>query len=184
MKVDITSTSDIVTRILDTETGEVSPTDNEVSKMIDALEKRDNEYKKRKQRVMKKVFSHNGEEYHTHLDTVFEHYFADKDYLKGDEIEIYHAEQKDYKAGDFFDYSFDSMIESASWDSDLVDMWNVSGEDEKLLINMLKNTVDEWADKTNNHPTFYGVTNVKKVVYVFNGDFFDHMVEFEESGEG
>jgi len=48
MKVDITSTSDIVTRILDTETGEVSPTDEEVSKMMKTLEKQDKNYKKKK----------------------------------------------------------------------------------------------------------------------------------------
>lgn len=57
----------------------------------------------------------------------------------------------------------ESVNDQVSWASDMGGWYNgVSNKDIELLEDMLNKTLEEWLDKTNNHPSYWEVVNVKE----------------------
>ena len=91
----------------------------------------------------------------------------------GDILTIYEGTPVRKKASDFYRSLLENMMACAylekmmAYDefSDLAEgfLSNVSLEQEQELDDEIKEVIDKWADKYNQHPTFYGVEGIKPI---------------------
>ena len=82
------------------------------------------------------------------------------------EIEIFEGEEVEHKIGDFVPWIVDGITDKAfEAVGEHADSWSNKIENlEKEIQDLIKTTLNNWADQTNNQPNFYGVKNVRPIL--------------------
>ena len=88
------------------------------------------------------------------------------DFGEGEIVTIYQGEAVQKSASDFAHFDHCDLSEHAiDQVGDYADSWltGVTQEQQFDLQVLIEHAVDEWADKHNKQPTFYGVKNIKEI---------------------
>ncbi len=116
-----------------------------------------------------KCYSYNEEDftdYESAIESALENFFIDNPTFEGEtEFEIFEGDQIEHKIGDFFPWVLDGIIDRAFEDGgEYADSWSSKIEKfGKEIQDLLKETLNKWADQTNNQPNFFGVKNVRPI---------------------
>lgn len=118
---------------------------------------------------MTKCYSHNEEDftdYESAIESALEGFFYDNPTFEGEtEIEIFEGEEVERKIGDFLPWITSGITDNAFEKADeWADSWILKIEKfEKEIQDLMKETINKWADETNNQPDFFGVKNVRPI---------------------
>ena len=128
------------------------------------------------------VYSTNGEEFNYDFEEAVERAFDEFDVKVGDTITIYSGEKVQKKASDFVTYISEAMSEGAYEElPEWCDTWpDSTKEQDSELEAAMRKLVDEWADKHNLQPTFYGVTNTRELNLILTSDDGDFKATNQE----
>ena len=113
-----------------------------------------------------KAYSFNREYYFSSLQEAMNNSFG---FLpeEGEEIFGWEADKVYFKASDFFHLGSDDLINNAYDEvGEMSDIWDFSREEENSLEKELKKALDDWCDKNNKHPEFWGVKNEREIKFV------------------
>jgi len=98
----------------------------------------------------------------------------------GDTATIYVGEPVKSSASDFMpSYIMDAMGEMAYEEcgEHAADWPDYTAEQEKELVDAIKNVVDLWADKYGKHPSFYNIKNSRPItIELLHGDEYEEVL--------
>lgn len=120
-----------------------------------------------------KCYSHNEEYFHPDLETplqqAIENFLDDNEGFEGEtEIELFEAQKVPCKISDFLGTNIADVLSETAYDSDEGGE-NAEGWSSKILRNskeiqaIVRDALENWANLTNNQPTFFGVENVRPI---------------------
>lgn len=120
---------------------------------------------------MKKCYSTDEEKYiYDTIEEAVECVFDDPDLPAGTVISIWEGEPVKRKAGDYFPTGDGLIIEILTDNAyeecgDFAEGWlgKATPEQEAELTALIKQAVNEWADKHNLHPKFYTAENTREI---------------------
>lgn len=116
-----------------------------------------------------KCYSYNEEgftDYKSAIESALENFFIDNPTFEGEtEFEIFEGSQIEHKIGDFLPWITDGITNNCSDEcGEYADSWILKIDKlEKEIQELVKTTLNNWADQTNNQPNFWSVKNVRPI---------------------